>query len=63
MICGDAIGVCEPLVVIDSESARPASPAREPDLGDDGEILAHRYCTTPPTTASDDRARRASDPR
>ena len=44
-ICGDAIGVYEPLLAIDRDSARPASLAREPDLGD---LARSSYTATAP---------------
>jgi hypothetical protein len=41
-ICGAAIGVYEPIVVIDAEVLRQSSLAKESDLGD--ETLVHRAC-------------------
>lgn len=43
-VCGDVIGVYEPLVVVAAESMRTTSLAREPVLGSGREVLAHRGC-------------------
>lgn len=43
-VCGDVIGVYEPLVVVAAESMRTTSLAREPALGSAREVLAHRGC-------------------
>jgi hypothetical protein len=43
-VCGDVIGVYEPLMAVAAESVRTSSLAREPALGSGLEILAHRAC-------------------
>jgi hypothetical protein len=43
-VCGDVIGVYEPLVAVAVGSVRTSSLAREPALGSGPEILAHRAC-------------------
>lgn len=43
-VCGDVIGVYEPLVVVAAGSMRTTSLAREPALGSGREVLVHRGC-------------------
>jgi hypothetical protein len=43
-ICGEPIGVYERVLVIEDDSARASSLAREPDVGDHGATLIHREC-------------------
>ena len=43
-VCGDVIGVYEPLLVVGSGSVRTSSLAREPLLGDGEEVIVHRGC-------------------
>ena len=43
-VCGDVIGVYEPLVAVAVGSVRTSSLAREPALGSGPEILAHLVC-------------------
>jgi len=43
-VCGDVIGVYEPLMAVAVGSVRTSSLAREPALGSGPEILAHRAC-------------------
>jgi hypothetical protein len=43
-VCGGAIGVYERVLVIEEESARASSLAREPDVGDHGATVIHRDC-------------------
>ena len=44
LLCGDAIGVFEPLLVVGPRSGRTTSLAREPLLGSGDEIIMHRAC-------------------
>jgi hypothetical protein len=43
-ICGEPIGVYERVLVIEDDSARASSLAREPDVGDHGATVIHREC-------------------
>jgi len=43
-VCNDVIGVYEPLLVVDAESARTSSLAREPPLGSGHGVIIHRAC-------------------
>lgn len=43
-VCGDVIGVYEPLVAVAVGSVRTSSLAREPALGSGPEILLHLVC-------------------
>ena len=43
-ICGDAIGSYESLIVLEGDTARITSLAREPHLGAHNETLVHRVC-------------------
>ncbi len=43
--CGDRIGVYEPVVVVNGDSSRTTSLAREPQLSDSIEaVLMHQAC-------------------
>jgi hypothetical protein len=44
MICGDVLGVYEPLLVVGQKGGRTSSLAREPLLGSGDEMLMHRAC-------------------
>lgn len=43
-LCGDRIGVYEPMIVITPYGARRTSRAREPTLPQSGAILLHNDC-------------------
>ena len=43
-VCGDVVGVYEPVVVSDSGFMRATSLAAEPRLSDGAEIVMHRAC-------------------
>lgn len=43
-LCGDRIGVYEPMIVITPYGARRTSRAREPTLPQSGSILLHDGC-------------------
>lgn len=43
-MCGDRIGVYEPMIVITPYGARRTSRARDPQLAESGEILLHDGC-------------------
>jgi hypothetical protein len=43
-VCGDAIGVYEPVLVIDGGWARTSSLLREPLLGSGADVVIHRAC-------------------
>jgi hypothetical protein len=45
-ICGDVLGVYEPLLVIEGASSRTSSLAREPSLGDGRATAVHRNCSS-----------------
>lgn len=51
-VCGDAIGVYEPMIVITGGGARRTSRAREPSLTQDDGILVHASCDTGPAKES-----------
>jgi hypothetical protein len=44
LICGDVLGVYEPLLVVGPKGGRTSSFAREPLLGSGDEMLMHRAC-------------------
>jgi hypothetical protein len=44
LICGDVMGVYEPLLVVGQKGGRTSSLAREPQLGSGDEMLMHRAC-------------------
>ncbi len=60
-VCGDVIGVYEPLVVVGVGSVRSSSLAREPALRLGAEVLAHGACGADLGLAGADRS--ASDGR
>jgi hypothetical protein len=43
-LCGDVIGVYEPLLVIGQGAARRSSLAREPLLGSGEDVVVHHAC-------------------
>jgi len=43
-VCGDVIGVYEPLIAVDAGSVRRTSLAIEPTLGSGEEAIAHAGC-------------------
>ena len=43
-VCGDVIGVYEPLLVVGAGSARTSSLAREPLLGGGEAVVVHLAC-------------------
>jgi hypothetical protein len=43
-VCGDVIGVYEPLLVVGAGSVRTSSLARESLLRDSEELIVHRAC-------------------
>lgn len=54
-VCGDVIGVYEPLVVVAAGSVRSSSLAQEPALRSGHEVLAHHACGADLTLAEADR--------
>ena len=48
VVCGDVLGVYEPVLVLEEGTARPSSLAREPRLADGNGTLAHRSCKPAP---------------
>jgi hypothetical protein len=53
-ICGEPVGVYERVLVIEQDSARATSLAREPDAGAYGATMIHRACAP---RVSDERSR------
>jgi len=43
-LCGDVIGVYEPVMVVGGGTARTSSRAREPLVGSDEDVVLHRAC-------------------
>ncbi len=43
-LCGDVIGVYEPLLVVGGGAARGSSLTREPLLGSGEDVIVHRAC-------------------
>ncbi len=43
-VCGDVIGVYEPLIIVTTTGTRTTSLAKEPELIDDGAELTHLAC-------------------
>lgn len=43
-VCGDVIGVYEPVVVIGPSRARRTSLANEPSLSQEEDVVMHRAC-------------------
>jgi hypothetical protein len=43
-VCGDVIGVHEPLIVVGTGSVRRTSLAMEPALGSGDEVITHAGC-------------------
>lgn len=43
-MCGDVVGVYEPVLVVTTGFARMSSIAREPDLGYGGQVIMHQAC-------------------
>jgi hypothetical protein len=66
LICGDVLGVYEPILVVGQKGGRTSSLAQEPLLGTGDEMLMHRTCGIEfgggPAEGSDPRGNRADAP-
>ena len=51
-VCGDVIGVYEPLAVVRGESVRRTSLAMEPSLASGEEVITHASCQLGPVERS-----------
>lgn len=55
MVCGEVIGVYEPLLLLESEGLRETARAAERyEPGASGAVCFHRYCYPGSATASDE---------
>jgi hypothetical protein len=45
-VCGDAVGMYEPVVALTADSMHRSALAREPQLADSRAVLVHRDCAT-----------------